>query len=579
MILAASYARFSHAEGDSDSCKLQTSRCDEAANTNKWKLVLAFEDDGISGREMLKRPGFKKLLAAAKRGEFTILIVRDLDRFTRGEMARVMGILQELADLGVKVFQYIDSTFVNIDDEQGLFTAFKAYSNRREATKASPRIKDKLSKRADEGGITHGVPYGFKNARRKPDGTGGEFVREGTFPVGVRDPKTFPVLGLMAKLFIKHGTFLGVARALNVKNIPSPEGGTWGGPSVKSVLINPTYRGNFRRGRMMTTDSGGTLKRVKAPDDNVKSYDHPEFVAWDAATVKKIDRLVEIQSRNHTWGTGRKHLSSGIVRCCECGTGVVTASSQRSKYQSYCCAKAKMKACKGIGYKPKHKVDAAVVMACQSLLTDDILEQVSVLIRQTLNVATHASTREVEIDRLSRDLKQAEKRAKGFEEMAADSEGAERERHRTSLREQLVRLGELRKSLDEARVSPVPLDPKAVLAHMEKRIKDLRATLSVGGIDALPAVLSVLGEERFVATRTPDGWALRARVGVGFLFDKDDGNQKAKISGNVTGVTIVPITSPASPAPAAATPAAPTPATPATGSGPVTATGTTAAHT
>jgi hypothetical protein len=55
--------------------------------------------------------------------------------------------------------------------------------------------------------------------------------------------------------------------------------------------------------------------------------------------------------------------------------------------------------------------------------------------------------------------------------------------------------------------------------------------------------------------------------------------QKAKISGNVTGVTIVPITSPASPAPAAATPAAPTPATPATGSGPVTATGTTAAHT
>ena len=47
---------------------------------------------------------------------------------------------------------------------------------------------------------------------------------------------------------------------------------------------------------------------------------------------------------------------------------------------------------------PEAQMDAAVVMACQSLLTDDILEQVSVLIRQTLNVATHASTREVEID-------------------------------------------------------------------------------------------------------------------------------------------------------------------------------------
>ena len=532
MIPAACYARFSHAEGDSDSCELQNSRNHEAANTNAWYLnpALVFQDDGVSGREMLKRPDFRRLMSAAKRGEFKILIVRDLDRFARGEMARVMGILQELADLGVRVFQYIDNTFVDIDDEQGLFTAFKAYSNRREATKASPRIKDKLAKRAEEGGITHGVPYGFKNARRKGDGTVGEFAREGTFPVAIRDPNTFRVLGLIAKLFIKLCTFLGVAKALNLKSIPSPEGGTWGAPSVKSILVNRAYRGELVRGRVTTLDKGGTLKRVQAPDENMKSYPHPELVAWDAATIKKIDRLIKSRSRVHTWGTGRKHLSSGLVRCVHCGTGVTTASSHRSKSASYCCAKAKAQGCKGIGYRPKHVVDSAILMACQSLLTDEILEEVLIVVRQTLNVATHASTREIEIDRLNRDVKLVEKRVANLTEAVADTDSKDvRAGLFVALQEQQRRLVELLKKLDDAKSSPLPLDPKTVMEHMEKRIKNLRARLSVGGIEALPAVLSILGEERFIATKSPDGWTMKARVSAAFLFAQDDGSQKAAI--------------------------------------------------
>ncbi|MDA4133120.1 MAG: recombinase family protein, partial [Thaumarchaeota archaeon] len=417
-----------------------------------------------------------------------------------------------------------DNTFVDIDDEQGLFTAFKAYSNRREATKASPRIKDKLAKRAEEGGITHGVPYGFKNARMKPDGAVGEFAREGTFPVAIRDPKTFRVLDLIAKLFIKYKTFLGVARALNKKCIPSPEGGTWGAPTVKSILVNRAYRGELVRGRVTTLDKGGTLKRVKAADDRMKTYKHPELVAWDAETVKKIDLLVKARSRVHTWGTGRKHLASGLVRCVHCGTGITTASSNRSKYQSYCCAKAKARGCVGIGYKPKYKVDAAVVMACQSLLTDEILDEVITVVRQTLNVATHASTREIEIDRLNRDVKLVEKRVANLTEAVADTDSKDvRAGLFVALQEQQRRLGELQKTLDEAKCSPVPLDPKTVLEHMEKRIKSLRAKLSVGGIEALPAVLSILGEERFIATKTPDGWAMKARVSSAFLFAQDDG--------------------------------------------------------
>ena len=66
---------------------------------------------------------------------------------------------------------------------------------------------------------------------------------------------------------------------------------------------------------------------------------------------------------------------------------------------------------------------------------------------------------------------------------------------------------------------------------------------------------------------TPEALAARAakakatRLARGTTSKK----KKAQISGNVTGVTITPITEPAASAPAATAPAAPSPATPATG--------------
>ena len=57
--------------------------------------------------------------------------------------------------------------------------------------------------------------------------------------------------------------------------------------------------------------------------------------------------------------------------------------------------------------------------------------------------------------------------------------------------------------------SPAPADAKATLERLEARVDDLRAGLAQGGLAALPAVASLLGEDRLSATRRPDGkWDL-----------------------------------------------------------------------
>ena len=139
-------------------------------------------------------------------------------------------------------------------------------------------------------------------------------------------------------------------------------------------------------------------------------------------------------------------------------------------------------------------------------------------------------------------FRQTEKRVRAAEEMALDSEGAERDRHRTTLREQLARLADLREALVRA-ATPAPADTKTVLEHLEARVDKLRAGLAQGGLDALPAVASLLGEDRLDATRRGDGkWELNGegypvRVFHGDSeFVKVGPNRKAKVKGAATPV-------------------------------------------
>ena len=67
---ASIYTRFSHADGDSDSCAVQEQMARQAIEAEGWTLTKAHADDGISGREMVKRPGLHRVRESAKAGEF-----------------------------------------------------------------------------------------------------------------------------------------------------------------------------------------------------------------------------------------------------------------------------------------------------------------------------------------------------------------------------------------------------------------------------------------------------------------------------------------------------------------------------
>jgi hypothetical protein len=556
-IVCGAYARYSHDDGDdSESVALQVQRAHEVAKAHGWLLEpsFIFVDDGFSGREMKRRSGFTACLKAVERQAFPVLVSKDLDRCARGEVFAVGHFLQTLHDNDVRLFEYLRNGFLRIDGENALMAAFRAYANRAEALKASERIKDKLHARDEANdGWTSRAPFGFQNVRRRlSDGKLGIFLdRKGTIGAIERHPEKFPVLLLMGELFLELQTFNAVAMELNRRKIPTPEGGPfWSSRSVSSILQAQVYRGKVVRGRMTSQDKGGTLKVVPAAPGAARVYDRPELQVWEGEKLAKIDALATVRSITKARGPmERRHLSSGAVRCAHCGGGLAISIGGKKKYTSYTCANAAAGGCRTLGYRPEQLVDANVIMACGMLLTDEVLTRTKEIVREAFDAKSKADARALEEERLERDIKQTERRVRVVEEMAMDSDGAERERHRVTLREQLARLGELQEAQRQLQASPAPADPKSILEALDAKVDGLRHGLRQGGLAALSSVEDCLGGGRLKATRRADGrWDLAGEADPIRVFFGDSGvagvgkKQKAAISGNVTGVTITPIT-------------------------------------
>jgi putative DNA-invertase from lambdoid prophage Rac len=73
------------------SAEMQLEPCEAMARHRGWEVVATFRDEGFSGRTA-KRPGLRKMLDRARRGDFDVIIVYKLDRIFRSivEFANLM---------------------------------------------------------------------------------------------------------------------------------------------------------------------------------------------------------------------------------------------------------------------------------------------------------------------------------------------------------------------------------------------------------------------------------------------------------------------------------------------------------
>src|SRR5215510_13554726 len=122
-MIAAIYARKSTDQagaGDkSESVERQLAHARAYAARKGWTVAEAhiYSDDGISGAEFVKRPGFLRLMNALKpRPPFQVLVMSEESRLGR-EQIETAYVLKQITDAGVRVWFYLN------DHERKLDTA------------------------------------------------------------------------------------------------------------------------------------------------------------------------------------------------------------------------------------------------------------------------------------------------------------------------------------------------------------------------------------------------------------------------------------------------------------------------
>ena len=162
-MIAAIYARKSteqHGVSDQEKSVARQIEHAKAYAVNKgWRVLdeYVYVDDGISGAEFIKRPGFIRLMNSLKpRPPFQILIMSEESRLGREQIETAYA-LKQITDVGVRVFFYLENRERTLDSAlDKVMLAVTNFGAEVEREKAKQRTYDAMLRKAKAGHVTGG---------------------------------------------------------------------------------------------------------------------------------------------------------------------------------------------------------------------------------------------------------------------------------------------------------------------------------------------------------------------------------------------------------------------------------------
>src|SRR5215470_18728599 len=123
-----------------------------------------YVDDGISGAEFVKRPGFIRLMnALSPRPPFQVLVMSEESRLGREQIETAYA-LKQITDAGVRVFFYLEDRERTLDNAMDkVMLSLTNFAAEMEREKAVQRTRDAMRRKAKALYVAGGAVYGYTN--------------------------------------------------------------------------------------------------------------------------------------------------------------------------------------------------------------------------------------------------------------------------------------------------------------------------------------------------------------------------------------------------------------------------------
>ena len=313
MFKVATYCRVSTSKDDQiNSFERQMQMYEEEILIhNDWVFYKSYYDKGISGTDVLNRPGFLEMINAGLNKEYDILITREVSRLSRN-IQQFYEFVRSLVKKGINIY-FIDDEINTLMSDFEIRAAGIISHAQDESRKTSQRVK-RGQLIAMKNGVVHGtcmLGYDLLDGKLLINESGAEIVKN-IFNMYVN----------------KNMGIRQIKKELEQSKIPTYKGKElWNIKTILSVLKNEKYCGDLTQGKTYTIDYL-THKKVKNLGKKITIKNHHEPII-SRSVWEKAQQILEGRSPEHKQH-GFKYVLSGKIQCGECNKNYVSRTRNNS---------------------------------------------------------------------------------------------------------------------------------------------------------------------------------------------------------------------------------------------------------
>ena len=278
---------------------------EEFAKRNNHTLLKVYSDEGISGKDMIKRKSFQTMLADAKLGLFEMVVVKDISRFARNTVDFLTAI-RELKKDNIEV-QFVSINQTVLGNSEFLLTLFSAMAQE-ESANLSTRVKFGKKMSAKNGKVPNFI-YGYNRIDR--------------FTLEINQEQAEIVRRIYSMYIYDELGCRKIASILNSEAVQSFKNTSWNAKTVRRILSNSLYKGELISKKTEGVDFlSGTRKKLDVMPEY--QFDRKE---WGIVTEEEFSKAQKILSQrmekysnDHPCGrTSSQYPFSTLIRCKHCG--------------------------------------------------------------------------------------------------------------------------------------------------------------------------------------------------------------------------------------------------------------------
>lgn len=302
MKTAVIYARYSTDMQRSESIDAQVRACKYYAQRFDLDVIHVYADAAKSGRKIVGRDQFVAMMNAAERGEFDVLLVHKLSRFSRSG-TDTLNNKEKLERAGVElisVTERLDNT-----PEGKLMLYVITGMNEFYSANLAVEIMKGLKENAYNGRHTGGIPplgYDVDPKSKK---------------LVINQEEARAVRTIFDMYLAGYG-YADIVSRLNANGWRTKRGGLFGRNSIHDILINEKYTGVLTFNKIVSRSPGGKQNRRKFKDEYIRLEGGcPQII-----TQEEYERTAAKMKANRHRArpkTVENYLLSGKLYCGECG--------------------------------------------------------------------------------------------------------------------------------------------------------------------------------------------------------------------------------------------------------------------